>query len=98
MSKVRIYDLAQELKPENRKVLENARRMGVDLSMPSNTLDDNIAAKIREMYYPDEVVKGAGAGASGDEEAVEEKAESVEAVDEEKEENEEEENEGNKEN
>jgi translation initiation factor IF-2 len=26
--------------------------MGVDVSVPSNTLDDNIAAKIREMYYP----------------------------------------------
>ncbi len=26
--------------------------MGVDVSVPSNTLEDNIAAKIREMYYP----------------------------------------------
>ena len=31
---------------------EAARRMGVDVSVPSNTLDDSIAAKIREMYYP----------------------------------------------
>jgi translation initiation factor IF-2 len=52
MSKVRIYDLAKELKLESKKVLEDARRMGVDVSVPSNTLDDNIAAKIREMYYP----------------------------------------------
>jgi translation initiation factor IF-2 len=52
MSKVRIYDLAKELKLESKKILEDARRMGVDVSVPSNTLEDNIAAKIREMYYP----------------------------------------------
>ncbi len=52
MGKVRIYDLAKELKLESKKILEDARRMGVDVSVPSNTLDDNIAAKIREMYYP----------------------------------------------
>src|SRR5919198_2737521 len=52
MSKVRIYDLAKELKLESKRVLEDARRLGVDVSVPSNTLDENIAAKIREMYYP----------------------------------------------
>lgn len=52
MSKVRIYDLAKELKLESKKVLEDARRLGVDVSVPSNTLDEVIAAKIREMYYP----------------------------------------------
>ncbi len=52
MSKVRIYDLAKELKLESRKILEDARRMGIDVSVPSNTLDEPIAAKIREMYYP----------------------------------------------
>ena len=52
MGKVRIYELAKELKLENRKVLEDARRLGVDVSVPSNTLDDNIAEKIRETYYP----------------------------------------------
>src|SRR6185295_14878216 len=52
MGKVRIYDLAKELKLESRKVLEDARRLGVDASVPSNTLDDAVADKIREMYYP----------------------------------------------
>jgi translation initiation factor IF-2 len=52
MGKVRIYDLAKELKLESRKILEDARRMGVDVSVASNTLDEPIAAKIREMYYP----------------------------------------------
>jgi translation initiation factor IF-2 len=52
MGKVRVYDLAKELKLENRKVIEDARRLGVDVSVPSNTLDDAIADKIREMYFP----------------------------------------------
>ncbi len=52
MSKVRIYELARELKLESRKVLEDARRLGVDASVPSNTLEDAVADKIREMYYP----------------------------------------------
>src|ERR1044071_7883353 len=52
MGKVRIYDLAKELKLESKRVLEDARRLGVDASVPSNTLDDAIAAKIRERYYP----------------------------------------------
>jgi translation initiation factor IF-2 len=52
MGKVRIYDLAKELKLESKKVLEDARRLGVDASVPSNTLPDIVAAKIREMYYP----------------------------------------------
>jgi translation initiation factor IF-2 len=52
MGKVRIYDLAKELKLESKKVLEDARRLGVDASVPSNTVPDIVAAKIREMYYP----------------------------------------------
>src|SRR5437868_14757096 len=52
MGKVRIYELARELKLESRKVLEDARRLGVDVSVPSNSLDDAIADKIREQYYP----------------------------------------------
>ncbi len=59
MSKVRIYDLAKELKLESKKVLEDARRLGVDVSVPSNTLEDPIAAKIREMYYPKKEVVAA---------------------------------------
>ncbi len=50
--KVRVYDLAKELKLENRKVIEDARRFGVIVSVPSNTLDDAIANKIREQYFP----------------------------------------------
>jgi translation initiation factor IF-2 len=52
MGKVRIYELARELKLESRKVLEDARRLGVDVSVPSNSLDEAVAEKIREQYYP----------------------------------------------
>ncbi len=52
MGKVRIYELARELKLESKKVLEDARRLGVDVSVPSNTLEEPIANRIREMYYP----------------------------------------------
>ncbi len=52
MGKVRIYELARELKLESKKIIDDARRMGVDVSVPSNTLDDPIANKIREMYFP----------------------------------------------
>ena len=50
--KIRIYELARELKLESKKIIDDARRMGVDVSVPSNTLDDSIANKIREMYAP----------------------------------------------
>jgi len=51
-NKVRIYDLAKELKLESKKVVDDARAMGVDVSVPSNSVDDIIAARIREKYYP----------------------------------------------
>jgi translation initiation factor IF-2 len=52
MGKVRIYELARELKLESRQVIDHARRLGVDVSVPSNSLDEPIAEKIREIYYP----------------------------------------------
>ena len=52
MGKVRIYELARELKLESRQVIEHARRLGVDVSVPSNSLDEPIADKIRELYFP----------------------------------------------
>ncbi|MFM8393750.1 MAG: translation initiation factor IF-2, partial [Acidobacteriota bacterium] len=33
-------------------MLDDARMMGVDVSVPSNSVDDVIAARIREKYYP----------------------------------------------
>ncbi len=52
MRKVRIYELAKELRLEGRKVLEDARRFGADVSAPSSSVDAAIAEKIRELYFP----------------------------------------------
>ncbi|HEY0078060.1 MAG TPA: translation initiation factor IF-2 [Pyrinomonadaceae bacterium] len=51
-SKVRIYDLARELKQESKRILEDARREGVDVSVPSNTISKELAEKIRNKYFP----------------------------------------------
>jgi translation initiation factor IF-2 len=51
-SKVRIYDLAKELKQESKRILEEVRREGVDVSVPSNTISKELAEKIRSRYLP----------------------------------------------
>src|SRR5256714_15670978 len=51
-SKVRIYDLAKELKMESKRLIEEVRREGVDVSVPSNTISKELAEKIRNKYYP----------------------------------------------
>ncbi|MEW6210977.1 MAG: translation initiation factor IF-2 [Acidobacteriota bacterium] len=50
--KIRIYDLAKELKLDNKKVLEDARREGIDVSVPSNTVPFEVAERIRTKYFP----------------------------------------------
>src|ERR1700754_103443 len=51
-SKIRIYDLAKELKMESKRVIEEVRREGVDVSVPSNTISKELAEKIRNKYFP----------------------------------------------
>ena len=51
-SKVRIYDLAKELKMESKRIMEEVRREGVDVSVPSNTISKELAEKIRNKYFP----------------------------------------------
>jgi translation initiation factor IF-2 len=51
-SKIRIYDLAKELKMESKRLLEEVRREGVDVSVPSNTISKELAEKIRNKYFP----------------------------------------------
>src|SRR3989440_11204962 len=51
-SKVRIYDLAKELKMESKRLIEEVRREGVDVSVPSNTISKELAEKIRNKYFP----------------------------------------------
>src|SRR5215475_11664451 len=50
--KVRIYDLAKELKMESKKVLADAQREGADVSVPSNSISWDIAERIRNKYLP----------------------------------------------
>jgi translation initiation factor IF-2 len=51
-SKVRIYDLAKELKIDTKRLIEEVRREGVDVSVPSNSVSKELAEKIREKHYP----------------------------------------------
>ena len=51
-SKIRIYDLAKDLKMESKRIIEEVRREGVDVSVPSNTISKELAEKIRNKYYP----------------------------------------------
>ncbi len=50
--KVRIYDLAKELKLDTKRVIEDVRREGVDASVPSNSISKELADKIRNKYFP----------------------------------------------
>jgi translation initiation factor IF-2 len=50
--KVRIYDLAKELKMESKRIIEEVRREGIDVSVPSNTISKELAEKIRNKYFP----------------------------------------------
>ena len=47
-SKVRIYDLAKDLKIDTKRLIEEVRREGVDVSVPSNSISKELAEKIRD--------------------------------------------------
>src|SRR5881394_1787504 len=51
-SKVRIYDLAKDLKMDTKRLIEEVRREGVDVSVPSNSVSKDLAEKIRNKYFP----------------------------------------------
>jgi translation initiation factor IF-2 len=52
MKRVRLYELAKELRLETRQVVADARRLGAMVSSPSSSVDEGIANRIRELYYP----------------------------------------------
>ncbi|HSB10066.1 MAG TPA: translation initiation factor IF-2 [Blastocatellia bacterium] len=58
--KIRIYDLAKELKLDNKKVIEDARREGIDVSVPSNTVPHEVAERIRLKYFPKKIAPQVG--------------------------------------
>ena len=51
-NKVRIYDLAKELKQDTKRVMEELRREGADVSVASNSVSKEIADKVRNKYFP----------------------------------------------
>jgi translation initiation factor IF-2 len=51
-SKVRVYDLAKELKQDTKRIIEELRREGADIDVPSNSVSKELADKIRGKYFP----------------------------------------------
>src|ERR1051325_11362428 len=51
-SKVRLYDLAKELKQDTKRLIEEVRREGVDVTVPYNSISKELADKIRNRYFP----------------------------------------------
>ncbi len=51
-NKIRVYDLAKELKLDTKRLIEELRREGVDVSVASNSVAKEIADKIRDRYFP----------------------------------------------
>ena len=60
VQKIRIYDLAKELKLDTKKVIEDVRREGIDVSVPSNSVPAGVAEKIRAKYFPKKAMAAAG--------------------------------------
>jgi translation initiation factor IF-2 len=52
MKRMRLYELAKELRLETRQVVADARRFGAMVSSPSSSVDEKTADRIRELYYP----------------------------------------------
>ena len=50
--KIRVYDLAKEVKQDTKRIMEDLRREGADISVPSNSVTAELADKIRQRYVP----------------------------------------------
>ena len=50
--KVRIYDLAKDLKQDTKRIIEELRREGADVDVPSNSVSVELAEKVRNRYFP----------------------------------------------
>ena len=49
---IRIYELAKEVKQDTKRVMEDVRREGAEVSVASNTVTHEIAEKVRNKYLP----------------------------------------------
>ncbi|MDH3530525.1 MAG: translation initiation factor IF-2, partial [Acidobacteriota bacterium] len=50
--KVRVYDLAREVKQDTKRIIEDLRREGSDVNVPSNSVPQELADKVRNKYFP----------------------------------------------
>ena len=82
VQKIRIYDLAKELKLDNKRVIDDARREGIDVSVPSNTVPMEVAERIRTKYYPKRIVPATGPRLVKTVKSAQHEADHVEEVDE----------------
>lgn len=51
-SKIRLYALAKELKIDTQRLIEEVRREGVRVSVPSNQISNAVADRIRDRFRP----------------------------------------------
>ena len=51
-NKVRVYDLAREVKQDTKRIIEELRSEGADVDVPSNSVSKELADKIRNKYFP----------------------------------------------
>ncbi|MBK8810950.1 MAG: translation initiation factor IF-2 [Acidobacteria bacterium] len=51
-NKIRVYDLAREVKQDTKRIIEDLRREGADIDVPSNSVPKELAEKIRNKYIP----------------------------------------------
>src|SRR5262247_1611004 len=58
MKRVRLYELAKELRLEPRQVVADARRFGAMVNSPSSSVDERTANRIRELYFPKRAASG----------------------------------------
>lgn len=50
--KVRIYDLARELKQDTKHIIEELKRRGADVDVPSQSISVELAEQVRNKYFP----------------------------------------------
>lgn len=57
-NEIRVYDLAKELRLDNKTIIEDARREGIDVSVPSQTMPIEVADRIRKKHLPLKSTRG----------------------------------------
>lgn len=50
--KIRLYDLAKDLGVDTKRLIHEIRSLGVDVSVPSNSISKTLANQIRDKYSP----------------------------------------------